>query len=614
MKLKYYISFLLLFCTGVLFAADIRFTASVSKTEVGTTEQFEVTFSLSGNGDRFTPPAFNGFLVVSGPNVSQSMSVINGASSSSMAYSYELVAVKPGTYTIGPATIVVNGKTLSTQPIKIKVVKGTTAASAQQAAAAQQQQQQRAGGGIQSITSGRSKDITKDLFIRADVNKTNAYIGEQLTLSYRLYTRVALVGNELEKMSDLNGFYSQEIKSADPTAVHWRIETIKGVKYNVTEIKQNILFPEHAGNITIDPMIMNFVVRETAPSADPFDNFFGGGSFNDVKYKIKSIPAVIHVKPLPQAGKPAGFGGAVGRFTIHTSVDKSELKANEPLNYKITISGKGNLKLLKPMAPEFPADFEKYDPKVTDTITDNENGESGTRVYTYLLIPRHGGSFNIDPVKFSYFDLSAGKYVSVQTKGFPIKVAKGATENNVTSLGDADKQDVKLLNKDIRYIKTDADNIAKIGDGFYGSPLYYFLLILGPLSFAGALVYGKWYEVANSDIVKVKSRKAGRIAAKHLASAKAQLTANNKTAFYENVFRGLYGYLGDKLNIAAADLNREKIATELKARSLDDTSINDLLETLDLCDMARYAPVSGISEQQMFDRAKNMINKIEDKI
>lgn len=611
MKLKYYISLLLLLCTSVLFAADVKFTASVSKTEVGTTEQFEVTFSLNGNGERFTAPGFSGFLVVSGPNVSQSMSIINGASSTSMAYSFDLVAVKPGTYTIGPATIVVNGKMLSTQPIKIKVVKGTTAASAQQAAAAQQQQR---GGQVQSITSGRSRDINKDLFIRADVSKTNAYIGEQLTLSYRLYTRVALVGNELEKMSDLNGFYSQEIKNQDPNNVHWRIETIKGLKYNVTEIKQNILFPEHAGNITIDPMIMNFIVREAVQSADPFDAFFGGGSYNDVKYKIKSIPAVIHVKPLPEAGKPAGFSGAVGRFSINTSVDKKELKANEPLNYKITVSGKGNLKLLKPMAPEFPADFEKYDPKVTDTITDNENGESGTRVYNYLLIPRHGGSFNIDPIKFSYFDLSAGKYVTVQTRGFPIKVAKSATENNVTSLGDSDKQDVKLLNKDIRYIKTDAGEIAKNKDGFYGSPLYYFLLMFGPLSFAGALVYGKWYEVANSDMVKVKSRKAGKIAAKHLASAKAQLSANNKSAFYENVFRGLYGYLGDKLNIAAANLNREKIATELKARSLDEPTINELLETLDLCDMARYAPVSGISEQQMFDRAKNMINNIEEKI
>ncbi|SEO33836.1 BatD family protein [Mucilaginibacter sp. OK283] len=612
MKLKYYILLFLLFCTTAIFAQGIKFTSSVSKTEVGTTEQFEVSFTINSNGEKFVPPNFNGFLVVSGPNVSQSMTVINGASSSSMAYSYDLVAVKEGTYTIGPATIVVNGKQLSTSPIKIKVVKGASAAQANAARQQQQQQQQQVQG--KGIVAGHSKDINRDLFIRADVNKTSAYIGEQLTLSYRLYTRVALVGSELEKMSDQNGFYSQEIKSLNsPNAVQWRIETIKGIKYNVTEIKQNILFPERAGNITIDPMIMDFIVRETVPSADPFDNFFGGGSYNDVKYKIKSSPVVIHVKPLPESGKPASFSGAVGRFSISASVDKTSLKANEPLNYKITLKGKGNLKLLKPMAPEFPLDFDKYDPKVTDTITDDANGESGTRVYTYLLIPRHGGKFNVDPIKFSYYDLAAGKYVSQQTKGFTINVAKGATENNVTSIG-ADKQDVKLLNKDIRYIKTDGSDIRKDDEGFYGSGLYYFLLLLGPLAFAGALVFGKVYEMNNSDVVKVKSRKAGKIAAKHLASAKAQLTANNKPVFYENVFKGLYGYLSDKLNIAAADLNREKIATELKARQLDEPTINELLETLDLCDMARFAPVSGISEQEVFEKAKNMINNIEDKI
>ncbi|HEY9195841.1 MAG TPA: BatD family protein, partial [Mucilaginibacter sp.] len=521
--------------------------------------------------------------------------------------SFDLVAVKPGVYTIGPASIVVNGKTLTTQPIKITVVKGTTAPQSQQGNATRQQ----AGGSIQDLARGHSKDINRDLYIRAEVNKTSAYIGEQLTLSYRLYTRVALVSSELIKMSDLNGFYSQEIKSPTQNVV-WRIETIRGVKYNVAEIKQNILFPEHAGNITIDPMIMDFIVREQVASNDPFDSFFGGGSYNDVRYRIKSLPVVVHVKPLPAAGKPAGYGGAVGKFTIAASVDRTQLKANEPLNYKLTVSGKGNIKLLKPMAPEFPADFEKYDPKVTDTITDNENGESGTRVYTYLMIPRHGGSFTIDPVKFSYFDLSTGRYVTLQAKGFPIKVEKGTNESNVTSLGD--KQDVKMLDKDIRYIKDEPGDLSKGEEGFYGSGLYYFLLILGPILFAGALVYQKWYERANSDMVKVKSRKAGKIAAKHLASAREQLQANNRQLFYENVFKGLYGYLSDKLNIAAADLNREKIATELKARNLDDPSISELLETLDLCDMARYAPVSGVSEQQMFDKAKTMINNIEEKI
>lgn len=605
MKKKYSILLLLLLQVSLLFAADIKFTASVSKTEVGTTEQFEVTFTVNANGDRFTPPSFNGFLVVSGPNVSTSMSVINGNASSSMAYSYDLIAVKEGTYTIGPATIVVNGKKLSTNPIKIKAVKGQAVQQNNNAAA---QSQNGPNNGVTMHQPGT--DIAKSLFIKAVVDKSRVYLGEQITLTYRLYTRVPLVGSEPEKLPDLNGFYSQDIKNPDQN-VHWRTETYKGVKYNVADMKQSILFPEHEGDITIDGMSMFFVVRESAASRDPFDQFFD--SYNDVKYKIKSAPVVVHVKPLPQ-GKPDGFGGAVGRFSISTGIDKKELKANEPLNYKIRISGTGNLKLLKPLSPEFPADFEKYDPKTVDTIAEKESGVSGSRVYTYLLIPRHEGNFNIDPVKFSYFDPSTGKYVTLPTKAFAIKVNKGLSESNVTAYSGADKQDVKMLNKDIRYIKTDGDDIIKKGEGFYGSGLYYSLLAFGPLLFLGALAYGKWDEKNNSDIVKVKSRKAGKIAAKHLASAQAQLSANNSKAFYENVFRGLYGYLSDKLNIAAADLNRERIATELKTQALDEGLINELLDTLDLCDMARYAPVSGISEQQMFDKAKNMINDIENKI
>jgi hypothetical protein len=610
MKRVYSTVLLLLLQSNLLFAADIKFTASVSKTEVGTTEQFEVTFAINGNGDRFAPPSFAGFLVVAGPNVSTSMSVINGNASSSMEYSYVLIAVKPGTYTIGSASIVVNGKQLSTKPINIKVVKGQAAPQNNNAAAPSRQQN----GPDSRVTMHKAgTDISKSLFIKADIDKKSVYLGEQITLTYKLYTRVAIVGSEPEKLPDLNGFYSQDIKTPDQN-VHWRAEVYNGSRYNVANIKQTILFPEHSGDITLDPISFFFVVREAAGASD--DDMFGQffGSYNDVKYRIKSTPVVIHVKPLPLAGKPDGFGGAVGRFSIITGIDKKELKANEPLNYKIKISGTGNLKLIKPLNTAFPGDFEKYDPKTVDTIAENANGQSGSRTYSYLLIPRHQGNFTIDPVKFSYFDPTTHKYVSLPTKPYQIKVNKGLSENNVTAYSAADKQDVKLLNKDIRYIKPDDGTISKIGEGFYGSGLYYSLLALGPLFFFGALAYGSWYERTNSDIVKVKSRKAGKIAAKHLASAQAQLSAKNTSAFYENVFKGLYGYLSDKLNIAAADLNREKIASELKTRELDEPLINELLDTLDLCDMARYAPVSGISEQQMFDKAKNMINDIENKI
>ncbi|MDB5011227.1 MAG: hypothetical protein JWQ06_2016 [Mucilaginibacter sp.] len=441
----------------------------------------------------------------------------------------------------------------------------------------------------------------------------NVYQGQQLTLTYRIYTRVGIVQSQVTKMPDLTGFWNEDVKTNMQQQVPWHVETYKGLKYNVADIKQIILFPEHAGNITIDPFSMAFIARIQAPARDFMEQFFSG-AYNDVKYNAKSTPVVVHVKPLPQAGKPDSFTGAVGKFTIDANIDKTHVKANEGLNYKVKISGSGNIKLLKTLNTNFPADFEKYDPKITDTVTELVSGVSGTRFYNYLLIPRHQGDFTIDPVKFSYFNPATGRYVSLSTKSFKIKVDKGIAESNVTALSGADKQDVKLLAKDIRYIKTGDAGLSREDDEFYGSIGYYILLLSGPFAALAALAYRNWNQKNNSDIVKVKNRRAGKIAAKHLANAKNQLQAGNTKAFYEAVFKGLYGYLSDKLNISYADLDKDTIASALKARAVNERITGQLLETLDLCDMARYAPVTHISQQEVFEKAKNTINDIENEI
>jgi hypothetical protein len=611
MNKRHYILTLLLFCTSLLFAQDTKFTASVNRNQVGTGEQFEVDFSVNGNADRFSPPDFSGFQIAGGPNQSTSMESINGNTTMSTSYSYILVSMKEGDFTIGPASIVVNGRKLTTNPIKIKVVKGVPVPQMQRSQGQQQQQQQSAPD--QNIAAGSPVDVGKSLFLRAVVNKNNVYQGQELTLTYRLYTRVSLVQSELNKLPDLTGFWNEDIKNPQQQQVTWRTEMYKGQKFNVADIKQIILFPEHAGNITIDPFEMTFIARIPTPGKDMMEQLFGGG-YNDVKYNAKSIPLVVHVKPLPEAGRPADFTGAVGNFAIVADLDKNHIKANESLNYKVKVMGAGNIKLLKTLNTGFPADFEKYDPKISDTVTEGANGVAGTRIYNYLLIPRHQGDFTIDPVKFSYFNPSTGKYISLATKSFPVKVDKGIAESNVTALTDADKQDVKLLNKDIRYIKTGDADLSKNGGGFYGSGSYYLLLLLGPVLCAAVFGYRKWNQKNNSDMVKVKSRKASRVAAKHLANAQQQLLAHNTKAFYEAVFKGLYGYLSDKLNISAADLNKETIASTLKAKSVNDGLISQLLETLDLCEMARYAPVTHIAEKEVFEKAKGIINNMENEI
>jgi hypothetical protein len=598
MKIRYYIVTVLLFCTNLLLAQDVRFTASVNTSQVATGEQFEVTFSINGNGDRFTPPDFNGFQVLSGPNESNSITSINGNTTVSNAYSYDLVAVKEGTYTIGPAYMMVSGKRLATNAIRIKVVKGQPGPqnnAAQHAA-------------DNSIVQDNTADLSKSLFIKAVADRTNAYQGQQILLTYRLYTRVGIVDSRLDKLPDLNGFWSEEVKDQQQQA-QWRTETYKGVKYNVADVRQTVLFAEHSGNITVEPFEMTFIARVTAPSRDIMDQFFG--SYKDVKYSVKSTPLVIHIKPLPENGKPAGFTGAVGNFTMTAAVDKTELKANETLNYKVRVSGSGNLKLLTALRINFPPDFEKYDPKIADTITASANGVTGSRLYDYLLIPRHQGNFTIEPLQFPYFNPATGKYVVLYARSFPVKVNKGTAESNVTAFSSVNKEEVKVLDKDIRYIKTGNPDLSTRGAGFYTSVWYILLLAAGPAACIAAFIYRNWYRKNNSDLVKLKSRKAGKVAARHLANAEKQL--GNREEFYDAIFKGLYGYLSDKLNISMADLNRDTIMSSLSSAKVREGLTDQLMETLDLCEMARYAPVQ-LSMQEILEKAKNVINSIEDEI
>ena len=601
MTLRHYISLILIFVANAVFG-QVKFSASVNSTTVGTGEPFEVSFAVNGNGANFTPPDFRGFQVVGGPNQSTSMEMINGNTTVSLSYGYELMAVSEGDFTIGPASIVVDGRRLTSNPIKIKVVKGR--ASPQNT---QTQTQTAPTGGVRP---GATTDLSKQIFIKALVDKTDVYEGQQITLTYKLFTKLGIEQNANNIAPSLNGFWSEDIK-LKPQQLH--IEMYDGQRFGVAELKKTILFPQHSGDLTVDPLGMVFVVQVPVSTGDDiFDQMFGGQK--QVKYEAKSAPVTIHVKPLPAAGKPDGFAGAVGDFSVVSTIDKTEVKANDALNYKVSITGSGNIKLLQAPNTNFPPDFEKYDPKVSDTVNANENGMSGSRFYNYLLIPRHQGDYTIDPLKFSYFNPATGRYYTLVTKAFQIKVDKGSAQNNVTAFSDADKQDIKMLNKDIRYIKTDTVNLNKAGGDFFGSVWYYILFLIGPVLAYGGYRYRNWLVEANSDIVKVKSRRAGKIAAKHLASAHQQLIANNAKAFYEDLFKGLYGYLSDKLNIQYASLDRETIAAALQARNVSAELVKRLLDTLDLCEMARYAPVTHIAAKEVFEKAKGIINDIENEI
>jgi len=600
MKKGFGILSILLLWSTLLFAQG-KLTATVSKSNVGVGEPFEVDFTTNAGGSQFTSPNFNNFQVLSGRNMSSNMISINGNATITVTYSYILAATKEGTFTIDAAAIVINGHTLTSNPLKV-VVKG-------QAPPVQQQAQQAPE--PDNKTKGDTKDLSRQFFIRAVVDKTHAYQGEQIKVDYKIYTRVDILGGQPDKIPDLNGFWNQDIVNKNPNAL-WKSEIYKGLKYNVSTIKRSVLFPQHPGDLVIDPLAMTFMLRIQLPSRNILGSIYA--DFRDVKYQAKSQPVIIHSIPLPTAGKPADFSGAVGSFSVYTDADKKELKANETLNYTIEISGSGNLNLINAPKITLPADFEKYNPKTTDRITVDSNGISGSRHFSYLLIPRHQGDFMLNPVNFTYFNPAAKKYITLPAKALSIKVNKGDVQANVPAFNSSEQQDIKLLGNDIRYIKTSSANLYRDGEGFYNSALYYVLLLLGPFLFASALFYRRWNRQYNSDVVKVKSREAGKMAARYLLNAQKELTAGNRSAFYDMVAKGLYGYLSGKLNIPVADLNKENVIAQLQLRSLDSTTIDQLVDTMNLCEMARFAPVTGISEQQVFDKAKNTINEIEDKI
>jgi len=596
MKLKYFALLIFTLYLNKVFAQG-GLDASVSKRTIAIGEPFEISFTAKGNIEQFDPPSFSDFRVVGGPNQSSSMTSINGNTTVSIALSYNLVGVKEGTYTIGAARATIDGKSYRSKPIKIQIAKGNSTSH-----------QGSKGAEPDNLTTGNASDMAKHLFIKAVANKTSVYQGEQITVTYKLYTNVSIVDIAMDKLPDFNGFWSQEVKN-DNERIPWTQETINGTTYHVTDIKQIILFPERWGKLTLDPLGMTFLIRQVVPSNDPIEQFFGG-SYKDVKYKIKSTPVTIDVKALPENGKPASFQGAVGHFSVEASADHLDLKANEALNYSLKISGTGNIKLLRSPKVKFDPAIEAYDPKVSDQITASLNGVSGSRSYTYLLIPRHEGSYDITPFEFSYFNPATQKYVTLTTKGYHLTVAKGDPTSNVTAFSSSDQQEVKLLDKDIRYIK-DTTDLTWSTHTFFGSVWFWLLLLLGPLLFIAAWLYRNWYREHTKDVVRIKGRNANKVAAKHMASANKQLQNGDKKLFYEAVYRGLYGYLSDKFNIAAADLNKDNIADQLRLRGKDEAVINQLIETLDLCEMARYAPVVGTSEQEVYEKSKHIIHAIE---
>lgn len=603
------IFFLLLILTTVHAWADNKATLTADAPDVVVSgDQFRLTFTVNTQKvkDFRAPSITKGFDVLMGPSRSQQSStqIINGkvSSSSSITYTYILMAGDAGTYTIPAASIEANGEKIFSNAVTIKVLPPDQSASGSKGS-----QKSGAQAGNQAA-SGRI--TSNDLFITATASKTTVHEQEAILLTYKVYTLVNL-RQLFGKMPDLKGFHTQEIEL--PQQKTFSLEHYKGRNYNTTVWSQYVLFPQQTGKLEIPSITFEGVVAIQTVSDDPFDAFFNGGGYQEVKKKIVTPKLTINVQPLP--AKPANFSGGVGEFTLASSINAKDVKTNDAVTIKLTISGSGNMKLISTPEVKFPEDFEVYDPKVTNNFEASRAGLSGTQTIEYLAIPRHAGNFTIPPVKFTYFDLKSNSYKTLKTEAYNINVAKGQGNADQVIADFTNKENVKVLGQDIRFIKLGDTKLMPKGDVFFGTVGYYLWYIIPFVLFVGLVVFFRKQAAENANVAKVKTKKANKVATKRMKLAGKLLAENRKNEFYDEVLKALWGYISDKLSIPVSQLSKDNIEAELAKYGVADDVIKDFINALNECEFARYAPGDeNEAMDKVYTTSVEAISKMENNI
>ena len=589
-----------LFIACACFSQVIR-VSTPSRVEAG--ENFRVSFKVTTQDvDDFRSGLHSTDVVevIAGPYTSSesSFQMVNGhtSSSSSITYTYTLYAAKSGVYNIPAAHARVGGKQISSRPAKVTVVgsaQGRGNNSPKMHEDDNYPPHMKVAG---SAISGR------DLFIKVSANKRKVYEQEPILLTYKVYTLVDLT--QLEgKMPELTGFHTQEIPLPQQKSFH--IERVNGKPYRTVTWSQYVMYPQMTGKMEIPSITFKGIVVQQNRSVDPFEAFFNGGSgYVEVKRNIVAPSIKIDVLPLPH--KPANFSGGVGKFNISAQLNKNELKAGDPLSLRIVVGGIGNLKLIKQPVVNFPKDWDKYDPKVTDKTKLTSNGLEGNMIYDILAVPRNQGHYTIPPVELTYYDTSLNQYKTIKTQSFEIEVAKG--DGSRSSVVDYSKDQPK----DIKDIKKGEAELHSVDNFFFGSVGYLMSLLIPFAAFVALLVIFRKRAIDNADLVKMKGKKANKIATKRLRQANKLMLAGKTNEFYDEVLRALWGYVGDKLNMPAEKLSRENISEKLQSHNVDDNTISKFLSAIDDCEMMRFAP--GDPEGNMnktFESAMTAIMEIE---
>ena len=551
---------------------------------VAADEQFNVTFIIEGENSPsdFTWSAGSNFQVLWGPQSGHSVStrIINGQRSRSeqTTYTYVLMPTSTGKFAIPTATAKVKGKEIKSASRTIEVAAAGSASSRSQG----QQQGQPA----QRQQAGVSDD---DIFLTLDLSRTNVVVGEPITATLKLYQRVNVAGFENVTFPDFNGFWSQEIEA--PTNIEFSREVYDGQIYNAALLRKFILIPQQQGAVTITPADLVCLVNIRVASAGNsiFDGFFD--DYRTIRKRVTSKAVTVNVSPLP-AGAPASFAGGVGTFEISAKLSKDVLKTHEAGSLVVTVTGTGNVSLLEEPKVSFPPDMEVYDTKISDRI--DKSGLSGSKYYEFPFIPRSYGDFVIEPIKYSYYDVNAKKYVTLETPAIPLTVEKGnESEASGIIISGSSQKDVRTLGSDIRFISTKAPELVAKGSFFVWSPGFWTLTIL--LFVVAFILWAALRKLAarRADVVGTKNRKATKMALKRLQLAGTFLKQNLYTAFYEELHKALIGFISDKLNMPMAEQSKERMSEALISKDADKALVDKFIGILDACEFARYAPDAG---------------------
>lgn len=586
-------------------AADVTFKASAPDAVI-MGEQFQLTYTVNAEGRELRIPELADFDVLFGPSTSYFSSTVmsngNTVVEDRYTYTYVLMPKKEGTFNIAPATIKAKGANYTSNALVIKVLPPDKSGNTASSSSSERQKGQ----------SGNSPVSKDGIFMRMIVSNRNVYEQEGFLVTFKLYSLYDS-GLNSAKFPEFEGFLAQEI---DLPNKQWTLENYNGRNYNVVVLKQTILYPQRAGKITIDAGKFEAVVRVRTQSRGRsiFDDFFG--STQDITKELTTAPVTIDVKPLP-SGKPASFSGSVGNFTMKSSISSDHVKTNEAVTIKIDISGTGNVKLIKNPEVSFPNDFEVYDPKVETNIKVTTSGATGSKTIEYMAIPRYAGDFEIPVINFSYFDIKSGTYKTLTAGPYKLHVEKGEGGEGAGPVVSnfSNKESVKYLGQDIRYLKIKGITFISKNEIFFGSFMYIMCYLIPALLFIVFFIIYRKQAKENSNLALVRTKKANKIATRRLKNAGKLLKEGKKEAFYDEVLRALWGYLSDKLNMPQANLTKDNVEIELSKYGVNEELVKEFLDILNTCEFARYAPAQASDAMdKLYELTEDAIGKMENTI